>query len=175
MSTLNDPALTEAALFARVDESELEDTAAKATVPTRTYLTFMIHDSADPQGALKLGVDAEYVVEILSTYSITYLPMMPDYVPGICNMRGQIIPVMDIRLRLDKYGSEGGLLVVLNYNNTQVGILVDEVDRIVSVADQDVVSVPSQDSQRFVSGMFTLEEDASTVLVLDCGELLSHG
>lgn len=170
MSTINEAA----GLFARVDEAAAAASTAKSTIPTRTYLTFMIQDNDDPQGGLKLGVDAEYVEEILSAYTITYLPMMPDYVPGIFNMRGQIIPVMDLRLRLDKYGSEGGLLVVLNYNGTQVGILVDAVDRIITIADQSIAPVPSQENQRFVSGMFTLEEDGSTVLVLDCEELLAH-
>jgi len=167
-STLND-----ATLFERVDETAV-DPSSKVQVPSRTYLTFMINDEDDAQGCLKLGVDAEYVVEILSAYTITYLPMMPDYVPGIFNMRGQIIPVMDIRLRLDKYNSGQGLLVVLNYNGTQVGILVDGVDRIIDIADPNISPVPSQESQRFVSGMFTMEEDGTTVLVLDCEELLAH-
>lgn len=41
---------------------------------------------------LKLGVDAEYVVEIITNHTITHLPMLPDYMSGIINLRGQIIP-----------------------------------------------------------------------------------
>ena len=51
------------------------------------YLIFVIDN-------LRLGVDVKYVVEILNNHSATYLPMMPDYIRGIFNMRGQIIPVL---------------------------------------------------------------------------------
>ena len=97
---------------------------------SREHLIFLIDD-------LKLGVDAEYVVEILNNCSITYLPMMPEYIRGIFNMRGQIIPVMDIRLRLGKPVMEDHtLLIVLNYNGTQVGILVDAVDQMISITKE---------------------------------------
>ena len=81
----------------------------ETSVKSRKYLIFTIHN--DETSDLKLGVDADYVVEILNGYSVTYLPMMPHYVRGIFNMRGQIIPVTDMRLRLDKYPTEEGLLV----------------------------------------------------------------
>ena len=55
-------------------------------VESRKYLIFVVDD-------LRIGLDAEYVVEILNGYTVTYLPMMPDYIRGIFNMRGQIIPM----------------------------------------------------------------------------------
>ena len=82
----------------------------------RRYLIFVIDD-------LKLGVDAEFVVEILSSHTATALPLVPNYVRGIFNMRGQIIPVLDIRRRLGKSDNEAeNLLVVLNYEHTHKGI-----------------------------------------------------
>ena len=81
-------------LFQQVDD---EGVVKEITGPeSRKYLIFIIDN-------LKIGIDAEYVVEILNSYSATYLPMMPDYIEGIFNMRGQIIPIMDIRQRLGKY------------------------------------------------------------------------
>ena len=70
------------------------------------YLIFVIDN-------LRLGVDVKYVVEILNNHSATYLPMMPDYIRGIFNMRGQIIPVLDIRLRLGKAANEADALLVV--------------------------------------------------------------
>lgn len=134
----------------------------------RKYLIFIIDN-------LKLGIDAEYVVEILSNYSPTYLPMTPDYILGIFNMRGQIIPVLDIRTRLGKCeNTSNSLLVVLNYLNTQIGILVDAVDQMTDIAIQDIMPVPAQESQRLVSGMCTIPDGSGTMLVLDCERLLSH-
>lgn len=136
------------------------------------YLIFMIHDTQSAD--LKLGVDAEYVVEILNTYNVTYLPLMPDYVRGVFNMRGQIIPVMDIRLRLGKTADEKGLLVVLNYNGMQLGILVDAVDRMLDIDDSTITTVHTQEAQRFVSGMCTIPDNSGTLLVLNCDQLFAH-
>ena len=132
----------------------------------RRYLIFVIDD-------LKLGVDAEFVVEILSSHTATALPLVPNYVRGIFNMRGQIIPVLDIRLGKSDNEAEN-LLVVLNYDNTQIGILVDAVDQMVEIADEDILPMPAQNMQRFVSGMCTIPDGSGTMLVLDCGQLLRN-
>ena len=134
----------------------------------RRYLIFVIDD-------LKLGVDAEFVVEILSSHTATALPLVPNYVRGIFNMRGQIIPVLDIRRRLGKSDNEAeNLLVVLNYDNTQIGVLVDAVDQMVEIDDEVILSMPAQSTQRFVSGMCTIPDGSGTMLVLDCGQLLRN-
>ena len=132
------------------------------------YLIFVIDN-------LRLGGDVKYVVEILNNHSAPYLPMMPDYIRGIFNMRGQIIPVLDIRLRLGKAANEtDDLLVVLNFDNTQIGILVDAVDQMIEIPSDDILPVPSQSSQQLVSGMCTIPDGSGTMLVLDCERLLSH-
>ena len=86
--------INENVLF-QIEEDTPEIPTLEETVESRKYLIFITDD-------LRLGVDAEYVVEILNTHTATYLPMMPDYIPGIINMRGQIIPIVDVRLRLGK-------------------------------------------------------------------------
>lgn len=155
------------------DEMALEKASAeKAINKSHKYLIFMIHDTESAD--LKLGVDAEYVVEILNTYNVTYLPLMPDYVRGVFNMRGQIIPVMDIRLRLGKPAEDKGLVVVLNYNGTQLGILVDAVDRMLDIDDDTITTVHAQEAQRFVSGMCTIPDNSGTLMVLNCDELFAH-
>lgn len=156
----------------KVDTMLPDSAVSGSDANTRKYLIFMIRDNGS--SFLKLGVDAEYVVEILNSYNVTYLPMVPDYVRGIFNMRGQIIPVMDIRLRLDKIPTEDGLLIVLNYNDMQLGIIVDAVDRIIDIDDACITTVPSQESQRFVSGMCTIPDQSGTLLVLNCAQLFAH-
>jgi purine-binding chemotaxis protein CheW len=134
---------------------------------TRKYLILFTDD-------LKLGVDAEYVVEILNNYSVTYLPMMPNYIRGIFNMRGQIIPIMDIRDRLNKEPNEGdSLLVVLDYSGTQIGILVDAVDQMIEIPVETIMPMPVQNEQRLVSGMCTIPDGSGTMLELDCAQLIA--
>ena len=82
---------------------------------------------------------------------------------------------MDIRLRLGKAANEAdALLVVLNFDNTQIGILVDAVDQMIEIPSEDILPVPSQSSQQLVSGMCTIPDGSGTMLVLDCERLLSH-
>ncbi len=155
----------EEVLFAREPD---ETTVEEPVSASRKYLIFLIDD-------LKLGVDAEYVVEILNAYSVTYLPMMPDYIRGIFNMRGQIIPVMDIRLRLGKPAmDQDRLLVVLNYAGTSIGILVDAVDQMIDIPNETVLPMPAQSSQKLVSSMCNIPDGSGTMLVLDCEELVQH-
>ena len=160
-------AVNENVLF-QVEDDSPENSALEETVESRKYLIFITDD-------LRLGVDAEYVVEILNTHTATYLPMMPDYICGIYNMRGQIIPIMDIRRRLGKPSSDiESLLVVLNYNSTQLGILVDSVEVMLDIPNASILPIPSQSAQKLVSGMCTLPDGSGTMLVLDCDQLIPH-
>lgn len=154
----------------QIDEDELEDAAREdESVAGRNYLIFSVMD-------LRIGLDAEQVVEIMNDYTVTYLPMMPSYIQGIFNMRGQIIPIMNIRYRLGKPPKEGDeLLIVLDYNNTQMGIQVDSVDRMLNIPNDSIVPIPSQSAQKLVNGMCTLPDGSGTMLVLDCEQLIDHG
>ena len=160
-------AVNENVLF-QVEDDIPENSSSEEIVESRKYLIFITDD-------LRLGVDAEYVVEILNTHTATYLPMMPDYIRGIYNMRGQIIPIMDIRRRLGKPSSDiESLLVVLNYNSTQLGILVDSVEVMLDIPNASILPIPSQSAQKLVSGMCTLPDGSGTMLVLDCDQLIPH-
>ncbi len=149
-----------------------ESVSIKTTSKTSKYLIFVIRKNETSE--LKLGVDAKYVVEILNNYSVTYLPMMPEYVRGVFNMRGQIIPVMDLRLRLNKPVGEKSLLVVLNYEGIELGIQVDSVDRMVDIEEDTITTIQSQEYQRFVSGMCTIPENQETLLILNCDQLFAN-
>ena len=160
-------AINENVLF-QVQEDTPDTPSAEEIVESRKYLIFITDD-------LRLGVNAEYVVEIMNTHTATYLPMMPDYICGIYNMRGQIIPIMDIRRRLGKPSSEAdSLLVVLNYNGTQLGILVDGVDQMLDIPKVNIHPLPANSTQMLVSGMCSLPDGSGTMMVLDCVQLMPN-
>ncbi len=153
----------------QVEDDELERSVQEDEgAGSRKHLIFTVDD-------LKIGIDAEQVVEIQNSYTVTYLPMMPDYILGIFNMRGQIIPIMDIRLRLGKLPTEENILIVIDYNNNQLGIRVDSVDLMLDIPMESIVPIPSQSTQKLVSGMCTLPDGSGTMLVLDCEQLIAHG
>ena len=153
-------------LFAREDEMEalnLDD-----AVDSQKYLIFMA-------GHLKLGVAAEDVVEILNNQVITYLPMVPGYIRGIINMRGQMVPILDVCARLGLPSREDdSLVVVLNLGDVQLGILVDGVDQMLDIPKANIHPLPANSTQMLVSGMCSLPDGSGTMMVLDCEQLLPN-
>ena len=160
--------LNEDLMFITEDQvEELLGTQVEDTVDTQKYLIFNTDN-------LKFGIDANSVVEIITNYSITFLPMLPDFVRGIFNLRGDMIPILDIRLRLGKESREDCLVIVLNVDGTQLGLLVDSVDQMLDIPKEDILPTPINHNQKLVSGMVTLPDGSGTMMVLACEELLPH-
>ena len=120
---------------------------------------------------LRIGIEVEYVVETIINLSITHLPLVPDYVRGVINLRGEVIPIVDIRLRLGQRGERDDSVIVINVNDTQMGILVDQVDQMVKLPKRQIRPVPERNEQKLICGMSSLP-DGGTMLVLDCPVLL---
>ena len=154
---------TDEVLFAMEQEDNYTDQPSE--IQTEMYLVF---SSAN----LMYGIKAELVKDIITDYTITYLPQVPNYVKGVINLRGQIIPVVDIRLRLGKPEEKNFCGIVVDVDGNMVGILVDMVEQMVDVPIGSILPVPTSRGQAMVSGMWTLP-DGNTMLELDC-ELLLH-
>ena len=153
-------------MFARQDELDPLN-IVDDTLDSQKYLIFMA-------GHLKLGVVAEDVVEILNNQLITYLPMVPNFIRGIINMRGQMIPILDIRVRLGMPPEEDSLVVVINTGDVQLGILVDAVDQMLDIPKINIHPLPANSTQVLVSGMCSLPDGSGTMMVLDCDQLLPN-
>lgn len=155
-------------MFARIDEAEALNIPLDDGVDSQKYLIFVA-------GHLKLGVIAEDVVEILNNQVITYLPMVPNYIRGIINMRGQMIPILDVRARLGMPPKEDdNLVVVINLGDMQLGILVDAVDQMLDIPKSNIHPLPANSTQMLVSGMCSLPDQSGTMMVLDCEQLMPH-
>ena len=160
--------MNENMMFAKEDEQAALNITTDDMVDSQKYLIFM----ADH---LKLGVIAEDVVEILNNQIITYLPMVPDFIRGIINMRGQMVPILDIRARLGLASQdEDSLVVVLNLNDIQLGILVDAVDQMLDIPKSNIHPLPANSTQMLVSGMCSLPDGSGTMMVLDCEQLMPN-
>ena len=123
---------------------------------TEKYLLFL-------SDQLLFGVKAEYVVEIITNHTITLLPLVPSYILGIINLRGQIIPIVDMRI----------LLGCPAQQDTCIIILVDTVQKMMDIEKSAILPAPAQNTQDMVSGMCSLE-DGQTMLVFDCPQILTH-
>ncbi|MEZ3435462.1 MAG: chemotaxis protein CheW [Lachnospiraceae bacterium] len=136
-------------------------------VSTERFLTFSSND-------LNIGVSTNYVIEIITNHTITMLPLVPDYVKGIINLRGQIIPIIDIRLRMGKPSidyTSSTCIIVLNINSIQIGIIVDAVQQVMDIDQSKISPVPVENQQELISGMVS-SANSSVILFLDCEQLV---
>lgn len=147
------------------------DEITEVVVEKERFLTF---HSAD----LTFAVNTKYVIEIITNHTITTLPMVPEYVKGIINLRGQIIPIVDIRLRLGKPSIDMEMecndtccIIVLDIDSISVGIIVDSVSQVVDSELSKISPVPVNNQQELVNGMISLDVN-NVVLLLDCQQLV---
>lgn len=153
-------------LFAVQDTENIEKKEDTQELQTEKYLLFT-------SAQLLFGVPSEYVVEIITNYTITKLPLVPDYVRGIINLRGQIIPIVDIRTLLGHEGENDQCTIILNIDGTMVGILIDSVLKMMDVDTTSIRPDPGQNAESLVSGMCSLP-DGQTMLTFDCAKILTH-
>lgn len=134
------------------------------------YLTFVIGNEA-------YGIEIRYVTEIIGIQPITEIPELPDYIKGIVNLRGKIIPVMDVRLRFKKpyrdY-NDRTCIIVIDITDISIGLIVDSVAEVISIPEQEIVNPPdfSKGNNRFIKGIG--KAGAEVKLLLDCDKLLNN-
>lgn len=93
------------------------------------YLTFIIEDEI-------FGIDIAHVMEIIPVPVITWMPENPEAIKGIINLRGSIIPVIDVRLRFEKEEREYDELtciIVIEYEDNHIGMIVDTVNEVLYI------------------------------------------
>ena len=158
--------MNEEKLFARVDgiESALSDNVHESD--EEQYLVFRSSN-------ILYAINTAFVNEILTSVAITRVPMVPEYISGIINLRGGIVPIVDFRLLLGRFPEEEeGCVINLSIEGTDIGILVDGVDQMVDISKSAILPVPSQNETRLVNGMCTLPGGSSTVMIMDAPALI---
>ena len=124
-------------------------------------------------GDLILYISTNYVIEIINNHSITTLPLMPPYIQGIINLRGQILPVVDIQQLMGKEESDCSgqtCIIVLDIDSVSLGIIVDSVRQVIDIYLKNVKPIPLKRQQKLLNGMVTME-DGSVFMSIDCQAL----
>ncbi len=133
------------------------------------YLTFALSNEL-------YGIEIKYVTEIIGLQPITVVPELPEYLRGIINLRGKIIPIMDVRLRFKKQFREYNdrtCVIVIDIMNSVMGLIVDSVEEVISIPDTEIV-VPTENhmvSNRYIKGIGKVGSEVK--LLLDCSRLLN--
>lgn len=132
------------------------------------YLTFSL-------GADSYGIEIRYVTEIIKIQPITEIPELPDYIRGVINLRGRIIPVVDVRMRFRKEPKEYNdrtCVIVVDVFNVLVGLIVDSVAEVLTIPDEDLVEPPMHTgSNRYIKMIGKTGNEVK--LLLDCEKLLT--
>jgi purine-binding chemotaxis protein CheW len=143
---------------------------SQATAPAAEFLTFAL-------GSEEYGVDILKVKEIRGYDAVTRLPDAPDYIKGVINLRGTIVPVVDMRLKFRLERAEYTALtvmIVLNVADRVVGMVVDSVSDVVQLGAEQVRAVPEIGAtidRQFLTGIGTLDE--RMLILLDIERLMT--
>ena len=134
------------------------------------FITFAI-------GEDQYGVDIMAVREIKGWSEITHLPKQPEYVRGVLNLRGVIVPIVDLRCRFGQGMTEATALhivIIVQIDSRLVGLLADRVLDIVSFESTQIQPVPrtaSTSQVEFLSGLVTVEN--AMIALIDLPNLFS--
>jgi len=124
------------------------------------------------------GIEIKYVTEIIGMQQITEVPGLPDYVKGIINLRGKIIPLMDVRLRFKKEPREYNdrtCVIVVDIKGVALGLIVDRVAEVLTIPEEDIVDPPQMNKgsgNRYIKKIGKVGNDIK--LLLDCEKLLNE-
>lgn len=91
------------------------------------------------------GIEIQYVTEIISMMPITAVPKVPDFIKGVINIRGKVVPVISIRSKINKPEvpyDDKTCIIVVELNDLTVGLIVDRVREITAVLPTDTCSAP---------------------------------
>lgn len=143
-------------------------TAIENKSVTGKYLTFAISKEI-------YGVEILKVQEIIGVPHITHVPKVPDYVKGVINLRGKIIPIVDIRLRFGLEAiayDEKTCIIVIDIQKADqkvaVGVIVDTVHEVVNYSSNEIEAAPDYGSQidsRLILGLGRKANQGLSILV----------
>jgi purine-binding chemotaxis protein CheW len=147
---------------------------ADMTIKTGKYLTFSLESEEYGIGILK-------VKEIIGMLPITSVPRTPEFVKGVINLRGKVIPVIDLRLKFDmksiSYNDRTCIIVVeidASESTVQIGIVVDTVSEVLNIKEDEIEETPAFGTKldtRYILGM--AKQDGGVKILLNIDKVLS--
>ena len=133
------------------------------------FATFYLRD-------IFFGVPVEDVQEVLQFHEVTPVPLACAFLPGVINLRGQILTAMDLKMRLgltEEAFSGGGMHVVIRCNDGLVSLLVDKIGEVLEI-DGELCEIPPKTLKPGVHEVTTLvcKLEEKLLLILDTGKLM---
>ncbi len=126
------------------------------------FLTFVL-------GKEEYGVEILKVREIMGIMEITPVPQTPDYMKGVINLRGKVIPIIDLRLKFtmpEVEHTKETCIVVAEVGATQVGVIVDSVSEVTDIKGEDIEEAPSFGQEIDTSFIMGLGKTKKKIVIL---------
>ena len=120
----------------QVQDGQLEEVSQD--VRAEMYMTFK-------SGSEYFGLKVRYVSEIIQFQAITAIPETEDFIKGLINLRGKVIPVIDVRMRFKQQPIEYNdrtCIIVLNVRSMLVGLIVEKIAEVVDIEEKDILPPP---------------------------------
>jgi purine-binding chemotaxis protein CheW len=140
------------------DEDNIED----------MYLTFGVSGE-------EYGIGISYVTEVVGMQRIMEVPDVPNFIKGVINLRGKVIPIMDIRLRFGlvaKPYTPRTVIIVLDIDNVMIGLVVDYVREVIEIPESQI-DLPSRFNENNVIRGFGKQKN-KVAIILDIQRLVSN-
>lgn len=116
------------------------------------------------------GIEIKYVLEIIVIQKITKVPGVPDFIKGVINLRGKVIPVMDVRARFHlpaRDYDERTCIIIVDINEISVGLVVDEVREVIVIPEHQVEPPPvarESTTGRYIQGIGKVNDEIEIIL-----------
>ncbi|MFZ6642823.1 chemotaxis protein CheW [Undibacterium sp. TC4M20W] len=149
----------------------IQQDTANVNCPHKEFLCFGL-------GAEEFGIDIHKIQEIRNYEITTTVANTPDYLKGVINLRGIIVPIIDMRIRF-KFGqavyNEFTVVIILHLTDRVVGIVVDRVADVVTLTSDDIRQIPHHDvadASTYLLGIGTV--DQRMLILIDIDHLLAN-
>ncbi|HYX06442.1 MAG TPA: chemotaxis protein CheW [Bacteroidales bacterium] len=148
---------------------EVEQQKKVLTVEGGKFLTFFLSKE-------EYAIEILKVLEIIGLMPITPVPKMPDYIRGVLNLRGKIVPVMNLRTRFGLEEIEDTnetCIIVIQQEKYLMGVLVDKVSEVVDIETEEIEDVPSvgvADQSEYLAGLGKARD--SVKMIIDVHKVL---
>ncbi len=149
----------------KITDSKLQDEDFEDTLKDK-YLTFQIADES-------FGVAIRHVTEIIVIHSITEVPDTAAFVKGVINLRGKVIPVIDVRHRFDiehRDYNDRTCIIVVDCLETAVGMIVDTVNEVVDIPENQIDPPPRSHcgiESSYIEGMGKIGNQVNIILNIE--------
>lgn len=153
-------------------EDNLAQASVQEDVKTEKYLSFFINGQ-------RYGIPISLVIEIIGMQKMAEVPEFPYYAKGIINLRGLIVPLIDVRLRIgypEAPYTEKTCIIVASCEGIEIGLIVDEVDEVLDIPDDEIhppTRSTNEAAERYVDGVAVMPDKLT--LLMSCEKLIGEG